>query len=223
MIETSLQDLFEAIASTPSSEILEVLIKDQMRLYFQALRGGIFLFEKPERVKGKLNAFYEMATSPDYNPMLRYLVNRNAPVHEEVILPPGVWSTICPFPDHAHVMAGPILCSGRLVGAIGFTRDSTLTAFNQQNLADLSALCLHVSSWIMTQRTQLAQPIAGLTPREQQIAHLVAQGLTNAEIGAKLWITENSVKQALKRMFRKLKISSRIELVTALQPMNSLN
>ncbi|MCG5057710.1 helix-turn-helix transcriptional regulator [Limnoraphis robusta Tam1] len=34
---------------------------------------------------------------------------------------------------------------------------------------------------------------ACLTRRELQIAELVAQGLTNAEIGAQLWITQNSV------------------------------
>ena len=55
-----------------------------------------------------------------------------------------------------------------------------------------------------------------LTSREVQIAELVAQGRTNAEIGAELWITENSVKQALKRMFRKLKVSSRAEMVAQL-------
>jgi DNA-binding CsgD family transcriptional regulator len=55
-----------------------------------------------------------------------------------------------------------------------------------------------------------------LTPREAQIAELVAQGLTSAEIGAALWITENTVKQALKRMFRKLQVSSRAEMVAQL-------
>ena len=55
-----------------------------------------------------------------------------------------------------------------------------------------------------------------LTPRELEIAKLVAQGRTNAEIGAELWITENSVKQALKRMFRKLEVSSRAEMVAQL-------
>jgi DNA-binding CsgD family transcriptional regulator len=56
-----------------------------------------------------------------------------------------------------------------------------------------------------------------LTKRETQIAKLVAQGLTNAEIGAELWITPNSVKQALKRMFLKLNVSSRVEMVAQLQ------
>jgi DNA-binding CsgD family transcriptional regulator len=55
-----------------------------------------------------------------------------------------------------------------------------------------------------------------LTPREIQIAELVAHGLTNAQIGATLWITENSVKQALKRMFRKLEVSSRAQMVAQL-------
>lgn len=55
-----------------------------------------------------------------------------------------------------------------------------------------------------------------LTSRELQIADLVAKGPTNAEIGAALWITENSVKQALKRMFRKLEVSSRAEMVACL-------
>jgi DNA-binding CsgD family transcriptional regulator len=41
-------------------------------------------------------------------------------------------------------------------------------------------------------------------------------GRTNAEIGAELWITENSVKQALKRMFRKLDVSSRAQMVAQL-------
>jgi DNA-binding CsgD family transcriptional regulator len=55
-----------------------------------------------------------------------------------------------------------------------------------------------------------------LTPRELQIADLVASGRTNAEIGHELWITENSVKQALKQMFRKLRVSSRTEIVARL-------
>jgi DNA-binding CsgD family transcriptional regulator len=46
-----------------------------------------------------------------------------------------------------------------------------------------------------------------------RIVELVALGHTNAKIGTELWITENSVKQALKRMFRKLGVSSRAEMV----------
>lgn len=83
----------------------------------------------------------------------------------------------------------------------------------------MSALCLHLSTWVATVRSQqpeLNLDTQRLTPREMQIVELVAQGLTNAEIGAALWIQENSVKQALKRMFRKLDVSSRAEMIARL-------
>jgi DNA-binding CsgD family transcriptional regulator len=92
-----------------------------------------------------------------------------------------------------------------------------MPAFDSQNLTDLSGVCLHLSIWATTVRT--AAPVfqnAKLTPRELQIVELVALGRTNAEIGQELWITENSVKQALKRMFRKLEVSSRAEMVAQL-------
>ena len=57
---------------------------------------------------------------------------------------------------------------------------------------------------------------ARLTTRERQIADLVALGKKNAEVGAELWITENSVKQALKKIFRKLEVSSRTEMAVQL-------
>ncbi|MFN6498793.1 MAG: helix-turn-helix transcriptional regulator [Nostoc sp. DedQUE01] len=67
-------------------------------------------------------------------------------------------------------------------------------------------------------QTRLNSSVANrLTVRETQIAELVAQGLTNAEIGTTLWIQENSVKQALKRMFRKLEVANRAEMVAQLR------
>ncbi|WP_244944956.1 helix-turn-helix transcriptional regulator [Nostoc sphaeroides] len=46
---------------------------------------------------------------------------------------------------------------------------------------------------------------------------MVAQAVNNVEIGKTLWITENSVKQALKRMFRKLEVANRTEIVARLR------
>ncbi len=148
---------------------------------------------------------------------MRYLVERHAPVHEALVTSPKVWTMICPRPDHWHVMAGPIISSGQLIGVVGCTRQQSMPAFDSQNLADLSAVCLHLSVWAATVRFQYQRfKTDCLTPRELQIAELVALGRTNAEIGNELWITENSVKQALKRMFRKLEVSSRAQMVAQL-------
>jgi DNA-binding CsgD family transcriptional regulator len=160
---------------------------------------------------------FEVALSVEHNPVARYLTERHAPVHEGLVTSPKVWQMICPRPDHWHVMAGPIVVHGQLVGAVGCTRDRSMSAFDGQNLADLSGICLHLSVWAATVRSRRMAPqpmkIARLTARELQIVELVALGRTNAEIGTELWITENSVKQALKRIFRKLEVSSRAEMV----------
>ena len=52
-----------------------------------------------------------------------------------------------------------------------------------------------------------------LTPREEQVVALVADGLSNREIAQELGLSEHTVKKYLFRIFDKLGISSRVELV----------
>lgn len=211
---TYLQLIFEEIAQTRDEQELREQVMVQLGDYFQAKRRGLFFFDSiPNK---QIPDIFQLALSLEHNPVLRYVVEHHAPVHEEVVLKPGKWKTICPRFDHGHVMAGPIIGNGKLIGGIGFTRTRESSAFNTGNLLDLSAVCLHLSTWltkINSQTKEFNLDINCLTPREIQIAELVAKGLTNAQIGKELWIQENSVKQALKRMFRKLKVSSRAELV----------
>lgn len=59
-----------------------------------------------------------------------------------------------------------------------------------------------------------ALPVWGvLTAREQEIATLVSQGSSTRQIAAKSFISENTVKQHLKRIFAKTDVHSRAELV----------
>src|SRR5271163_1116935 len=52
-----------------------------------------------------------------------------------------------------------------------------------------------------------------LTPREEQVVALVAEGLSNRDTALELDISEHTVKKYLFRIFDKLGISSRVELV----------
>jgi DNA-binding NarL/FixJ family response regulator len=52
-----------------------------------------------------------------------------------------------------------------------------------------------------------------LTPREEQVVALVAEGLSNREVALELQLSEHTVKKYLFRIFDKLGISTRVELV----------
>lgn len=222
-MKISLQHLLEGLNQVKDKNDLRSHLAPKLGEYFAAKRSGIFFFDRL-LADGRFQNVLDMALSIERNPVARYIAERHTPVHEGLVTSPKAWAIICPRPDHWHVMAGPIVDRGQIVGVVGCTREKSMPAFDGENLIDLSAICLHLSAWIAAVNSQgmleklQPQPLKRdrLTPRELQIAELVALGRTNVEIGDRLWITENSVKQALKRMFRKLEVSSRAEMVAQL-------
>lgn len=222
----SLLALFQEIAQADNEQRLQQQVIPKIGKYFAAKRYRLFFLDQ---LPPKMSGLFQRALSIEHNPVLRYVFEHHAPVHEGVLLPASEWKIICPRLDHGHVIAGPIVNDGALVGGIGLTRDCAkctskadrhASGFNQQNIIDMSALCLHLSTFVAKIRSQELRFASAktklITPRELQIAKLVALGRTNSEIGKDLWITENSVKQALKRIFRKLNVSSRTEMVVQL-------
>lgn len=54
-----------------------------------------------------------------------------------------------------------------------------------------------------------AEAVDGLTPREREVLGLVAEGKSNAEIAAELWIAVGTVRIHLEHIYRKLGVRSR--------------
>jgi DNA-binding CsgD family transcriptional regulator len=83
---------------------------------------------------------------------------------------------------------------------------------------------LEATPWIMRTRRELratgeklgrraAQSGEELTPQELQVALQVAEGKTNKEVGAALFLSPKTVEFHLARVYRKLNMSSRAELI----------
>ncbi|MBS1678728.1 MAG: AAA family ATPase [Actinobacteria bacterium] len=60
--------------------------------------------------------------------------------------------------------------------------------------------------------------IAALTPSEERVARLAADGMTNREVAQQLFVTPKTVEVHLSNAYRKLEIRSRRQLAGALEP-----
>ncbi|EFL35757.1 luxR family two-component system response regulator [Streptomyces viridochromogenes DSM 40736] len=57
----------------------------------------------------------------------------------------------------------------------------------------------------------LAPELASLSPREREILALIGDGLTNREIGKKLYLSEKTVKNHISRLLAKLGVQRRVQ------------
>lgn len=70
----------------------------------------------------------------------------------------------------------------------------------------------------------LPPELASLSPRERDILALIGDGLTNREIGRKLYLSEKTVKNRISRLLAKLGVQRRVQaavLASHLEPHDS--
>ena len=88
--------------------------------------------------------------------------------------------------------------------------DFGMEAFAERARIELEATGEHA-------RRRTVDTLAQLTPQETQISRLVAQGNTNREIAAQLFISPSTVEYHLRKAFRKLGVKSRTQLANRLR------
>ncbi len=106
----------------------------------------------------------------------------------------------------------------RQIGVAGILQRST-NAHQLRAALDAAAAGLFVADPALTspQRTPFPAPVLPypdpLTPREQDVLFLLAEGLTNRAIGVRLGISENTAKFHVQAVLGKLGVGSRTEAV----------
>jgi DNA-binding CsgD family transcriptional regulator len=93
----------------------------------------------------------------------------------------------------------------QLRGAHELFTEFGMEAFAERTRIELEATGEHA-------RKRTVETRDDLTPQEAQISRLVAEGSTNQEIGARLFISKSTVDYHLRKVFRKLGVKSRTEL-----------
>jgi DNA-binding CsgD family transcriptional regulator len=100
-------------------------------------------------------------------------------------------------------------------------RDQLRTAFVMFDAMGMQAFAARARAELRAtgERARPRRPGAPevLTPQEEQIARLVAEHLTNREIAARLFLSASTVEYHLRKIFRKLGVTSRAQLARAIR------
>jgi transcriptional regulator of acetoin/glycerol metabolism/DNA-binding CsgD family transcriptional regulator len=98
------------------------------------------------------------------------------------------------------VRCEPVFDGTRLVGALVHLDAASTTLAQPPSAAPRAAAVTPAFGW------------ASLTPTERVVADQVAQGMTNAEAAAHLFLSPHTIDYHLRQVFRKLDVRSRVEL-----------
>ncbi|MCA9898828.1 MAG: response regulator transcription factor [Ardenticatenaceae bacterium] len=75
------------------------------------------------------------------------------------------------------------------------------------------AIALRLTSFFNRSKTIASDAFPDLTYREQELLHLLAQGLSNQEIAARLVITNKTVRNHLSNIFNKMQVTDRVQAI----------
>jgi ATP/maltotriose-dependent transcriptional regulator MalT len=120
----------------------------------------------------------------------------------------------------AHLLYGEWLrCQGRRLDARAQLRSGydMFAAMGMEAFAERARRELMAMGETVRKRTDESSASDELTAQERQIALLVGEGLSNPEVGARLFLSPRTVEWHLRKVFGKLSISSRKQLRVALQ------
>lgn len=166
------------------------------------------------------------AGGPPYHPVRELMevevVRKRRPILVlDALSNPRTHPKIMPISQSVTYIAAPVVARDRVVAMVHADRNVD-TGLNDEFDRDLLALfCENVG--VALDRLLNTEPsgndelpaglrsewFEALTNREREVLRLVASGLTNAQIGARLYISEETTKSHVKKLMRKMGVSNR--------------
>jgi DNA-binding CsgD family transcriptional regulator len=147
----------------------------------------------------------------------RWFTQRESGVHVELDLAVGQYVRPEERGQAALVLGGECAVPQRRRDAATANVGAALAMFEE----------LDTPLWSARARASLARshvsagPAKLLTASEQRVAELVASGMTNREVAAALFISPKTVEAHLTRIYRKLDVRTRAELVRRIDQLDS--
>ncbi len=126
---------------------------------------------------------------------------------------PDPWARASAAEDLGHLLASTAERADAIVQL-----DSALTGYGQAGAGrDVARVRRRLRELGVRRRSRAGRrrPVSGwtgLTPAEQATSNLVAQGLSNQQVAEQMYVSAHTVAYHLRNVFRKLGISSRVEL-----------
>ncbi len=115
-----------------------------------------------------------------------------------------------------------IMCSR--TGVTGFTLRAATASEIAKTIRSVAAgglavipQCIGAKLYSQITEAHRRFPDGGLTPREQEVARLAAEGLRNKEIAAQLSLAVETVKTHMRSILRKLSCRNRVQLARLLE------
>ncbi len=97
------------------------------------------------------------------------------------------------------------------------TAHDMFAAMGADRFAEQTAAELRASGERARARARTLETAVDLTPQETRVADLAAAGASDSEIAAQLFISPGTVDYHLRKVFRKLNVTSRTQLVGRLR------
>jgi two-component system nitrate/nitrite response regulator NarL len=220
-LSTSEDASLELIPARASVDRIRILIAIAVRLYREGLSEMLSRHERFEVVALEAETHSTVQRAHELQPDIVFL---------DVSMPDGLWLVHrlrVEVPDVAVVATAVGEADGEIVacaeaGVAGFvTRDQSLAEAvcvlesvicGESACSPRTAAALLRRVAVLSAQREPPGPPDGLTPREKEIAGLIARGLSNKEIARELYIEISTVKNHVHHMLKKLGARGRVEV-----------